>query len=141
MQRFSFSQSDSRHKGGRGEWYRSPLLTWAAAALVVVMLAQFGRAMVKRYEIAHEVKQLQADIHSYQQKNVELKQVISYLESPDFQERQAKEKLNRQQPGEQTVIIAPSTNTETTPTNARSAAAAAETNPQAWWAYLFGGAQ
>lgn len=122
----------------RPAWYRSRWLPWGAAFLVIVMGLQFGRAIVNKYEIQTQVAKLQGDIHSYQQKNVELKQLISYLQSPAFQERQAKEKLNRQNPGETTVVV-DSAEKASASQATKNNPSATPSNVIAWWNYLFGG--
>lgn len=138
MPSFSFRGPRRASHPVRPAWYRSRWLPWAAASFVVVIALQFGRAVVKKYEIQTQVSKLQGDIHAYQQKNVELKQLISYLQSPAFQERQAKEKLNRQNPGETTVVVGTS---EGGPSLEEKQIQPDEPSSHlaSWWQYLFGG--
>lgn len=138
MPSFSFRGPRRASHNIRPAWYRSRWLPWGAAFFVVVIALQFGRAIVKKYEIQTQVVQLQSDIHAYQQKNVELKQLITYLQSPAFQERQAKEKLNRQGPGETTVVVGtPEDVSEEQQSNTEQGESISHV--VAWWNYLFGG--
>jgi len=51
---------------------------------------------------------LQEEAQKVERENMEIKKRISYLGSKDFQEIEAKERLNLQNPGEKMVVISPS---------------------------------
>ena len=75
----------------------------AAAAWGIV------RAGVKELErnrsIDAEISQLEQEAQKYKHENVDLESKIGYFMKSDFQEREAKEKLNLQKPGEKVIVI------------------------------------
>lgn len=58
-------------------------------------------------KIQKEVEGLQAQAAQIQNENSELKQQIAYLQTPEFQEKVAKEKLNLQKPDENVIVVNP----------------------------------
>ena len=58
-------------------------------------------------KIQKEVEDLQSEAERIQNENKALSQQISYLQTPDFQEKVAKEKLNLQKPDENVVVVKP----------------------------------
>lgn len=59
-------------------------------------------------QINDEIEKLRQEADKIRTNNKELKEKISYYQTPEFQERVAKEKLNLQKPDEQVVIVKPS---------------------------------
>jgi cell division protein FtsB len=59
-------------------------------------------------QIESEINSLRQEAGTLSQNNQDMKEKIQYFETPDFQERIAKEKLNLQKEGENVAIIKPS---------------------------------
>lgn len=62
--------------------------------------------------IDQEIGALRQEAEKIQRNNRDLREKISYFETPEFQEKIAKEKLNLQKPEEQVVIVRPSLSLE-----------------------------
>lgn len=62
--------------------------------------------------IDQEIEALKQEAETIQSNNRDLREKISYFETPEFQEKIAKEKLNLQKPEEQVVIVKPSLSLE-----------------------------
>jgi len=96
-----------KHKKGSA----TSLLVFAIVILAVVILGLFGYSVskenAKKKEIEKDIASLQAQAENIKKENMALSDRISYLGSKDYQEVQAKDKLNLQSPGESVVIIAP----------------------------------
>jgi cell division protein FtsL len=63
-------------------------------------------------KIQKEVEDLQAEAKHVQGENKALTEQIAYLQTPEFQEKVAKEKLNLQKPDENVVVVNPSINNQ-----------------------------
>ncbi len=59
-------------------------------------------------KIQKEVEDLTAQAQHIQNENKALTEQIAYLQTPEFQEKVAKEKLNLQRPDENVVVVKPS---------------------------------
>ena len=68
----------------------------------------FSKELKKKKKIREEILSLQEEAQKVERENMEIKKRISYLGSKDFQEIEAKERLNLQNPGEKMEVISPS---------------------------------
>lgn len=79
--------------------------------LALVVLGLFGYSVSKenarKKEVEKEILSLQTQADNIKKENMALNERLAYLSSKDYQEVQAKDKLNLQNPGESVVIIAP----------------------------------
>lgn len=64
--------------------------------------------MSKKRSIQSEIEELQQEAEKISRQNITLEEKISYLESMEYQEKEAKNKLGLQNPDENLVIIKPS---------------------------------
>lgn len=109
------------------------------------ILAAVSFFLAKEYyrkrQIQAEITGLEQEAAKINRENLEIQDKIAYLQSQDYQEREAKDKLNLQNPGENVVVIKPGV--------AREQGIKAEnenlpqplppdvSNPQKWWKYFF----
>lgn len=116
------------------------LLVLALLALVSFAGYHFLRAKHKQLEINEEVAELQEQIDDFESKNKNLEQLAQYLQTDDFKEKEAKQKLNLVKEGEKVVIVKKSEIEKTIEE-------AEETKPEVeidrpnyyyWWYYFFG---
>ncbi len=119
----------------------------AIAALGFVGFSTYKETR-KKQQIEEEINKLQEEANEINRENLSLEEKIYYLESDEFKEKEAKEKLNLRSPGEKVVIIKPSlTKDEESEENLQNnkneesekslAALDARTNPKKWWDYFF----
>lgn len=78
--------------------------------LVGIALAAFisTKAVKEAYrsrKIEKEIEDLKKEAEKIQNENNQLSQKIAYLQTPEFQEKIAKEKLNLQKPDENVVVV------------------------------------
>jgi len=59
----------------------------------------FSKELKKKKKIREEILSLQEEAQKVEKENMEIKKRIAYLNSKDFQEIEAKERLNLQNPG------------------------------------------
>jgi cell division protein FtsB len=102
--------------------------------LLFVMLAAAKLIMQKR-EVDREIAQLEAKADEIQRDNQELSELIKYFNTPEYAERQAREKLNLKKEGEHVVVL-PRDEEETG--NVAGVNSDQRNNPKKWFDYFFG---
>jgi cell division protein FtsB len=74
---------------------------------IVFICAAIYREFAKERQIQNQINQLQQEAEKINRENVLAQNRIAYLESKDYQEREAKDKLNLQSPDENVVLVKP----------------------------------
>lgn len=97
------------HKKG-GQWLRyfmksQLLLFLALVVLVVVSIWPLTKNYRQKMLIDREIATLKAEIAKAQSQNSDFKKIITYLESDQFAEEQARLNLNLKKPGENVVSL------------------------------------
>ena len=101
------------------------------------------RAIEESYrtrQIEQQVSDLQQDAQRIQKDNDDLSSKIAYLQTPEFQQRVAKDKLNMQLPGENVVVVNQAPKSDQTVASAPVATdETTDTTPNyiRWWNYFF----
>jgi cell division protein FtsB len=81
------------------------LLFLTGLVMTGLLLLSIAQEWRRRYEIRKEILRLEQEIRKYERRIEDLRNSIAYYETLSFQERQAREKLQYQKPGEEVVII------------------------------------
>jgi cell division protein FtsL len=77
----------------------------AGIALAVFISSSAVREAYRSRKIENEVNDLKQEAQHIQNENEDLKARISYFQTPEFQEKVAKEKLNLQKSDENVVVV------------------------------------
>lgn len=101
-----------------------------AVVLASLSLLEFSQWR-KRHQIQKEINQVVAQQREYEQKNKDLENSLSLLNTSDYKDKIAREQLNLKKDGEIVVNFPP-------PAPSGNSPDGAETNPQKWWRYFFG---
>jgi cell division protein FtsB len=125
-------------------WLLKALIFCGIIIFGLVSYAIFGEFQ-KKQKIESEINALKSEAERLSQKNSELLERITYFESRDFKEKEAKDKLNLQDPSESLVLIKPSPSKEMNEIDQNQKIAFNKTentnqnlsNPQKWWNYFF----
>jgi len=106
----------------------------------------FSKELKKKKKIREEILSLQEEAQKVEKENMEIKKRIAYLNSKDFQEIEAKERLNLQNPGEKVVVVSPGPISQdekeivSSPENNKQItedfSKDYRSNPQKWWDYF-----
>lgn len=89
---------------------------------------------IKRKKVAEEIKNLQAQAASLDQKNRQLSDSLAFLDTNAYKEKVAKESLNMKQDGEVAISFIPEVdNGNNQPKNDQKPVP----NPLKWWYYFF----
>lgn len=111
-----------------------------AAVLVFAGIASY-KEISKKKQIQAEIEKLSLEAEKISRENALTQEKIAYLESPDFKEKEAKDKLNLQNLGENVVIVKPTVASKDEVASS-SPAAAVPNSPEIsnfikWWNYFF----
>ena len=77
----------------------------AGLAVLVLIGTSLGKEYYRKRQIQKEIDGLQAQIGQLGQQNGDMENLISYLSSTDFQDKQAREKLNLQKSDEKMIVL------------------------------------
>lgn len=115
---------------------RWPILvsnTFYAVALIAVVGigVGIGRGLVRRAQVRAEVNALQQDLATYRSKQTEFDDLIKYLSTAEFREREARLRLGLKRPGEHVVVVPGLAGEDST--SATQADLASEPNAEANW--------
>lgn len=112
---------------------------WVVLVGVVVLLGigmALTRDVARKTRIRHEISALEQDIGKLERRNEELAGLIDYFQSDEFEEREARSKLNVQLPGERVYEVeVPEHAQKEVPQQVAQVLPAS--NLQRWWLYLF----
>lgn len=108
---------------------------------MVYMLISTVQAIWQNYQIDKELSHLRAENADLKLRNKYLQNLIAYRQTDSFKDKEARDKLNYQKPGE-TVLIIPEDDigrfTEGNIHDQDPSASHPLTNPEKWWKYIFG---
>lgn len=86
-------------------FFNQKFLTLLGLIVIILISFPFAKNTLKQYRINKEIDGLKKEISDLQNKNVDLKNFVSYLESDQFAEEQARLNLGLKKPGEELTVI------------------------------------
>jgi len=113
---------------------KSRLATWVLLPVFILALIGFGRVYFQKRAIDNEIAKLVAQADKIEKDNEQLGSLIKYFATPQYQEKQAREKLNLKKDGEYVVALPESdtvNSSETTPELTKTE------NFKSWLNYFF----
>lgn len=112
---------------------RSKFTSWLLTMVLVGVAFFSGRMYLEKREINSEIAKLQAQADLIKKENDDLSGLIKYWNTTEFQEREAREKLNLKKEGEFVVVLPESEETVSgASTNSRE-----KSNINKWFDYFF----
>lgn len=127
-------------KNPRREFYVRTLYTLAGLVLLAAIAIPLGQRYAKYRAAKQEVARLEAEITDLSRQNSELEELINYLGSDEYIEKQARLNLNYRLPEEQVAVIKePAGNGAGDPAGRDEEEASPEkpSNPESWWNHFF----
>ncbi len=112
---------------------RSKLGSVVLIVSLVMVLVAMTKLLLQKYEVEREISALQEKADTIQKDNDELSELIKYLNTKEYAERAARDKLGLKKEGE-TVVSIPDRLEEG---QAAGQGQASLSNPQKWYNYFF----
>ena len=124
---------------------RSRLLWMVGAGICCLLVGIFTvREVYRRHRVDSEVEKLTGEVQSLEEKRVRLSELLSYLESGEAIDRDARLRLGMQKPGERVYVLdndlwrdASLEVSKTTTTSAVAVTEETVSNPVRWFHYFF----
>lgn len=128
--------SKKRKQGSHNRFFRSK---WFFSILVVVLVLlgySYGNALYKDYTIKQDIEKLKLNIQSLETEKFESLELLDYVMSDDFVEREARRSLNLQEPGEEVYMVAATATTRIAVASVEPEKNSRLKNPVKWWYYF-----
>ncbi|MFH1522247.1 MAG: septum formation initiator family protein [Patescibacteria group bacterium] len=85
--------------------YNQKFLAILGLVIIVLISIPLAKNISKRYNVNKEIKELEDEIVGLETNNKDLKRLVTYLESDQFVEEQARLNLGLKKPGEEVAVI------------------------------------
>lgn len=102
---------------------------------LLIITLPLAKTYTQRRLVEKEIEDVKKEISEFESANKELKEMITYLESDQSLEEQARLNLNLKRPGERVIVIDNSKNE--TSTDDINKTTISENNFEKWWRYFF----
>ncbi len=116
------------------EFIKSRGATWVLIPVMVIMLVLAARTMIQKRQIDQQIASLEAQAEKIKRDNDQLSGLIQYFNTPDYQEKQAREKLNLKKEGEFVVVLP---NDQEVAAVTQTIEPPAQSNAKLWLNYFF----
>jgi cell division protein FtsB len=114
---------------------QSRLITVVLAGMLLLVMGVTAKLLVQKRAVDNEIALLQARATDIHKSNQELSELIKYLNTTEYTEREAREKLNLKKDGE--IVVGLPSDKETDGQVAGTVTQNSP-NPQKWFNYFFG---
>ena len=104
-----------------------------ALLFIIYMLFIVGKTVYKNYTLNKKVSNLQNEINSLEEENNTLKNKILYYQTESFKEKEARQRLGLQKPGEEVIVLTP----EEEQNQKQEEEKPKEPNYKKWWKFFF----
>lgn len=117
----------------QGLWY-SNFFTIFLLVLLILSFVKVAREALLRYEIKKEIASLESRLQDLEGRSAKTNNLISYLQTDDYIEKEAREKLNLAASGEKQINLV----TNNMPlSDENSSDQTKQNNPGKWFDYFF----
>ena len=116
----------------RGKIWNSNIFSFFLLILLVFSFIKVSKEVLLRYEINKEIKDLEGQLSDLEGKNKKMEQLVAYLNTEGYVEKQARLKLNLSKPGEKQIFLS-----DSEAVNETEQAADDAPNMMKWFNYFF----
>ncbi|MDP2812683.1 MAG: septum formation initiator family protein [bacterium] len=89
----------------RGRIWNSNIFSFFLVILLILSFVKVSKEVILRYEINKEIKELETQLGELEDKNQKMEQLVAYLNTEEYVEKQARLKLNLSKPGEKQIFL------------------------------------
>lgn len=124
--------NQTRKKESSRSFFESKFVNLVLVVLLILSIVKVVREALVRYEINREINSLEGQLNDLESKSNKLNQLIAYLKTDQYIEKEARLKLNLVKPGEKQINFSSTTGDDST-------TVALETTPNyiKWFNYFF----
>ncbi|MEO8065245.1 MAG: septum formation initiator family protein [Candidatus Doudnabacteria bacterium] len=79
---------------------RSRIASWILGISLLFVMGFAAKILIQKYRIDHEIAKLQGQVQKIKSDNQQMSYLIQYFQTPDYQDKSAREKLNLKKDGE-----------------------------------------
>lgn len=117
----------------------SRLFLIIGVAVLVFFSVSLAKEIIRRYEVNKDIQELEQEVSELENQNEELADLIQYLNTDSFKEKEARTKLGMAKAGEKVVVIPDEALVEEVTTETVDAPDNVDelSNPERWFAYFF----
>jgi cell division protein FtsB len=108
-----------------------------AGTVTVFFLIAIVREFIQSQNFHRQLGRLRADVATEEQRQHELHDLLAYLSSPTFQERQARLELGLKAEGERVIVVPDSVGGDQVTNSQTATDGSTLSNPGKWWRYFF----
>lgn len=101
---------------------------------LLIILFPLAQTYSQRLLVEKQISDVQNQINDYETQNQQLQSLLTYLQSDQSLEQQARLNLNLKKPGEEVVVVE---NGQPNPEAGPASSAGSVSNLAKWWAYFF----
>lgn len=125
-------KNNNNNRGWKIKVWQSNLSTLVLIVLLIFSFIKVSKEILLRYEINNEIEVLDTKLNDLKNKTDKMNNLISYLQTDEYIEEEARLKLNLSKPGEKQINLAtrPSTSLDFGDVDDR-------TNISKWFDYFF----
>lgn len=87
------------------EFLKTKFATILLCAVLILVIIISARILVQKRVIDREISKLESQMERIEKDNEELSSLIQYLNTPEYKEKEAREKLNLAKEGEHVVVL------------------------------------
>lgn len=113
---------------------RNRILNIAGAIAIVLLVIEVAQTVKKNFQLRQQITQLETEIQQLEEQKIELGYRIAYYQTDAFKEKEARDKLGLQKPGEGVIIIPP----KSVDSGAKKKPSKPKSNWQQWMEFLSG---
>jgi len=111
---------------------KNKLVYWGAVIVLGVFTVRLGRNVWKLWKAGERIKDAESGVRSQELENQELQKRLAEVQSPEFIEREAREKLGLGKEGETIIVLPPQNEKSNTQYSISN-----EPNWKKWWNLYF----
>lgn len=137
------NKGEKKIKWGIGSALHSKFFLIICLMIIIFLSVSVVKELLRKAEINSDIKQIQEQIAILENNNEELNDLMDYLNSSSFQEKEIKSRLNLKEAGEKVVFIPNKNKTDINYNFTGEGEITKENNnketnnPHNWWNYFF----
>ena len=111
---------------------KTRIATWLLGAVLLFVIFFTAKILIQQHQVSQEIAKLQAQSKKIKKDNSQLSALINYFQTPQYEEKQAREKFNLKKSGEYVLSLPQNDSAESA-----SVSQANQSKIKLWFNYFF----